>query len=183
MASTNFGNALIRKKTPFAHVLGILPSAYVRWFEVDENGWHCESRSVWLSHKRQVHLLNLVVAIFEEQLPMLKCSYVASSLFFVIFSPFEFMQNLTNSKLSFAIKISSWVQHLNETVEMYFINSKFQETVKLVLWILNFMERWNWFDEFWISWNGEINLMNSSVYKTVKINLMNSQFYERLKLN
>ena len=38
------------------------------------------------------------------------------------------------------------------------MNSKFHETVKLVLWILNFMERWNWFDEFSASWNGEIKL-------------------------
>ena len=38
MASNNFGNALIRKKTLYTYVLGILPSAYVRWFEVDENG-------------------------------------------------------------------------------------------------------------------------------------------------
>ena len=45
MASNNFGNALIRKKILYTYVLGILPSAYVRWFEVDENGWHCESRS------------------------------------------------------------------------------------------------------------------------------------------
>ena len=38
MASTNFGNALIRKKALYGHVWGILPSAYVQWFEVDENG-------------------------------------------------------------------------------------------------------------------------------------------------
>ena len=86
VVSNNFRNALIRKKNLYAHVWGILPSPYVRWFEVDE------SRLVWLSHKRQVHLLNLVVAIFKEQVPTLKCSYVASSLFFVIFSPFEFIR-------------------------------------------------------------------------------------------
>ena len=126
----------------YVRVLGILPSAHVRWFEVDENDRHCESRSVWLNHKRQLHLPNLLVPVFEEPVLMLECSYVASSLFFVIFSPFEFisackkkkknsMQNLTNSKLFFVMKIIS----------------KFHETVKLIWWILNFMK-----------WNGEIKV-------------------------
>ena len=48
-------------------------------------------------------------------------------------------------------------QHLNETLKIHFMNSKFHGMVKL-------------------------NLMISKFHETVKINLVNSEFYEMVKL-
>ena len=81
----HFWKALVRKKIFMgmsweSYLLHMLDGLW--WIEMTDT----ESRSVWLNNKRQVHLSNLLVTISEEQIPMLECIYVESSLFFVIFS-------------------------------------------------------------------------------------------------
>ena len=48
-------------------------------------------KTACLNNKWHTNLLNLLVTMFKEQLPMMECSYVVSGLFFVICSPFEFI--------------------------------------------------------------------------------------------